>query len=251
MRSFTFLELLSLAASGLAQSSPDILPVVSLISSQVPSQCSPGKSIGVSIDTTKITTNLSEVQFQTTGHGRTGGFANCDFKVELNSWSYGHRVAISGATIRGNANLSDGVKIDQFNTTAVFRLQHLNNFSPVTPPELTNLAMSTMLGELTSNEIGGSGIYDDDFVVPVSSPSEKVWSPCFQGSEGSGQDSTYIDFYVSASSSDATGEGSAKLSSGLTIDWDLVWEGCTPNSNSTYVGWGNERVENWQNCTYK
>ncbi|KAI1780704.1 hypothetical protein F4818DRAFT_396546 [Hypoxylon cercidicola] len=252
MRFSVLLEILSFAASAFAQSSPPELPVVSSISSQIPPQCSPGKSIGISIDATMITTSLSEVQFQSLGHGRTGGFANCDFKVELNSWYYNYRVAISGATIRGNANLSDGVKIYQFNTTAVFRLEHLKNFSPVTPPEVTNLAKSTMLGQLTTtNDIGGSGIYDDDFNVPISSPSEKVWSPCFQGSEGSGQDSTYLEFYVSASSSDETGEGDAKLSSGLTVDWDLVWEECTPNSNSTYVSWGNERVDDWQSCTYR
>lgn len=145
MRSSILLGTLPFAASAFAQSAPELLPVVSLISSQIPSQCSPGKSIGFSIDTAKISTSLSEVQFQSLGHGRTGGSADCIFKVELNDWYFNYRVAISGATVRGNANLTDGVKISQVNATAVFRLEHQKNARPVTPPEVTNLAMSTMV----------------------------------------------------------------------------------------------------------
>lgn len=80
-------------------------------------------------------------------------------------------------------------------------------------------------------------------------PGQLVWSPCFHGSEGGGQDSTYIDFLVSASSSDKTGEGTGQLTSGLTIDWDLVWEECTPDWDEMY-SWGDVRIENWQSCTY-
>ncbi|KAI1759074.1 hypothetical protein GGR53DRAFT_514967 [Hypoxylon sp. FL1150] len=236
------------AASVCAQSTPDLLPVVSMISSQIPSQCSPGKSIGVSIDADKIATSLSEVQFQSLGHGRTGGSADCFFEVELNDWYFNYRVAISNATIKGNANLGDGVTISQFNATAVFRLEHHTKNASATPPEVTDLSLSTMLGGLaTPNGIGGEGIFNDDFEVPISAASD-VWSPCFRGSEGSGDDSTFIEFYVSAL---ASGEGDARLSSGLNIDWSLKWEACTPDSSSTYLGWGDQRIEDWEMCTVK
>ncbi|KAI0181763.1 hypothetical protein GGR52DRAFT_54790 [Hypoxylon sp. FL1284] len=252
MRISVLLEFFSLATASFAQSSPALLPKVSLINSQIPSQCSPGKSIGVSIDAGNITTSLSEMQFQTTGHGRTGAYANCDFRVELNSWNYKYRVAISGATIRGGSSLSDGVEIYQLNTTAVFRLEHLKNLSPITPPEVTNLSMSAMLAELTPTEIGGTPNFDQEFEVTTKplSPADLVWSPCFQGSEGSGQDSTYFEFHVSASTSDKTGQGTAKLASGLTVDWNLAWEECTPDMSSMY-GWGDQRIDDWRSCTYR
>ncbi|KAI2602647.1 hypothetical protein GGR54DRAFT_491726 [Hypoxylon sp. NC1633] len=241
---------LSLAASAVAQGDPPPqLPMVSLITSKVPFQCSPGRSIGVSLEPSKLTTSLSEVQFQGTGHGRTDEFASCDFRVELNSWYYKYRVAVAGATVRGHANLTEGVQIYQFNTTAIFRLEHLKNFSPITPPEVTNLSLSTMLTELTPAQIGGEGSFDDDFEVAVKPVEKLVWSPCFQGTEGSSQDSTYIDFIVSATSSDKTGSGIGKLTSGLTVDWDLAWEECVPDLDERYA-WGDVRFENWQSCTY-
>ncbi|KAI1381291.1 hypothetical protein F4677DRAFT_402615 [Hypoxylon crocopeplum] len=251
MRISTSHAALALVASALAQSSPPAVPAISSISSKVPFQCSPGKSLGVSVEPGKLTTSLSEVQFQSTGHGRTEEYASCDFRVELSSWYYKYRVAISGATIRGRANLTDGVQIFQFNTTAIFRMEHLKNFTPITPPEITNLSMSTMITQLTPAQIGGEGSFDDDFEVAVSPPSQLVWSPCFQGTEGSGgQDSTYIDFLVSASSSDKTGSGTGKLTSGLTVDWDLTWEECTPDLSAKYA-WGDVRIENWESCTYQ
>ncbi|KAI0385571.1 hypothetical protein F5Y04DRAFT_292087 [Hypomontagnella monticulosa] len=244
------LTILSVVASGTAVSDPPPqLPAVSSISSSIPFQCSPGKSIGVTLRPNRITTDLSEMQFWTEGHGRTEEYASCDFRVELNSWYYKYRVAIASAAVRGHANLTEGVKIFQFNTTAIFRLQHLKNFSPITPPEVTNLSLSYMLNELTPASIGGDDSFDDDFEVGVKSSTPLVWSPCFNGGEGGGQDSTYIDFLVSASSSDKTGEGTGVLTSGLSIDWDLVWEECTPNSDERN-SWGDIRIENWQSCTY-
>ncbi|KAL7624650.1 hypothetical protein AAE478_006220 [Parahypoxylon ruwenzoriense] len=251
MRLSVCLTGVAFASSALAQSKPPPqMPAVSSMSTQVPFQCSPGKSIGISIEPSKLTTTLSEVQFQTTGHGRTEEYAGCDFRVELSNWYYKYRVAISGATVRGQANLTDGVQIYQFNTTAIFRLQHLKNFSPITPPEITNLSMSTMLTQLTPTRIGGDGTFADGFEVAVRSPAQLVWSPCFHGTEGASQDSTYIDFLVSASSSDKTGAGTGKLTSGLTVDWDLVWEECVPDWNEKY-SWGDLRVEDWQSCTYR
>ncbi|KAI1139870.1 hypothetical protein F5Y05DRAFT_380296 [Hypoxylon sp. FL0543] len=252
MRSSVFLSVLSSVAAVLGQGEPpSILPAVSLITSKEPFQCSPGKSIGVSVEPSKITTSLPEVQFQTTGHGRTDEFASCDFRVELSYWYYKYRVAISGATVRGHANLTDGVQIYQFNTTAIFRLEHLKNFSPIKPPEITNLSISTMLTELTPTQIGGEGEFNDDFEVTVKPPSELIWSPCFHGSEGGGsQDSTYFDFIVSATSSDRTGKGTGELTSGLTVDWDLAWEECTPDWDEMY-SWGDVRIDNWQTCTYR
>ncbi|OTA90611.1 hypothetical protein M434DRAFT_33468 [Hypoxylon sp. CO27-5] len=251
MRCSVFLSALSSIAAVFGQSNPPpVLPAVNLITSKVPFQCSPGKSIGISVEPSKITTSLSEVQFQATGHGRTDEFASCDFRVALSYWYYKYRVAISGATIRGHANLTDGVQIYQFNTTAIFRLEHLKNFSPIQPPEITNLSISTMLTELVPTQIGGEGNFDDDFEVAVKPPSKLVWSPCFHGSEGGGaQDSTYFDFIVSASSSDRTGKGTGQLTSGLTVDWNLAWEECTPDWDEMY-SWGDVRIDNWQSCLH-
>ncbi|KAI5855566.1 hypothetical protein GGS23DRAFT_589721 [Durotheca rogersii] len=251
MRPSTALTSLAFVASAFAQGvSPPQMPGVSSLSSRDPFQCSPGKSLSISIDAGKLTTTLPELQFQATSHGRTDTYAGCQFRVELNDWYYRYRVAISGATVRGRANLTDGAQIYQFNTTATFRLQHLKNLSPITPPEVTNLSLSTMLTQLTPAKIGGDGSFTDDFDVPVASPAQLVWSPCFHGTEGSSQDFTYIDFEVSATSSDGTGEGTSRLDSGLTVDWDLAWQECVPDWGETY-SWGEQRVEDWQTCTYR
>lgn len=142
-----FFASLSFAASALADNNPPQPPIISLVSSETPSQCSPGKSISISFseDLGNLTTNLSGVQLQSADHGRAEKYASCDFKVELSSWYYKYRVGISGATIKGHASLTDGMQINKFNTTAVFRLEHLKNSRPIKPPEITNLSMSTMV----------------------------------------------------------------------------------------------------------
>lgn len=69
------------------------------------------------------------------------------------------------------------------------------------------------------------------------------------GGEGTGDVKTKLQFTLSATTSDKTGKGTGVLASGLSFDFGIVWEECTPN-RAVKNGWGETRIDDWSVCTY-
>ncbi|KAI1083563.1 hypothetical protein F5B20DRAFT_410772 [Whalleya microplaca] len=239
---------LILATSAIAQAPPQ-LPGVMAIESTNSILCSPNKGVDITITPNNLELKLPALQFFAEGHGRTDEYTGCSITVELVDWFYKWRVAVSNVTYNGHANLTQGVSIYQLGAKTTFRYEHLKNYMPITPPRVTNLSEAIMINSVDQTAIGGDGDFDDDFEVQGASP-ELVWSPCFDGGEGEGYDATKLVFDVSGYTRDPTGSGTGQLVSGLTFNFGLAWEECSPNSAVKHA-WGQTRIDDWETCTYR
>ncbi|KAI1488195.1 hypothetical protein F5X96DRAFT_646805 [Biscogniauxia mediterranea] len=260
MKTSLFTTCLSLATSTLAQTGapPPQLPIVKGIESETWTQCAPGQTLNVSIQPEKLILYLPAMQFATEGHGRTDESAICQFTMELTSWFYKYRLALSGVTYSGHFTADDGVSIYQLTASAVFQYENKKTKPMDAQPYVWNMSSSVMLDNTSPTSIGGAGPFDDDFqvvaAVPAPSPSNTTltWSPCFDGGEGEGGTKTKLAFSIGGKTRDNTtdGVGRGKLAAGLTLAWDLAWQECVPD-RAAKNAWGDTRVDDWQTCAYR
>ncbi|KAI1632852.1 hypothetical protein F4809DRAFT_655756 [Biscogniauxia mediterranea] len=266
MKTSLFTTWLSLATSTLAQTGapPPQLPVVKGIESETWTQCAPGQTLNVSIQPDKLSLYLPAMQFEMEGHGRTDESAICQFTMELTSWFYKYRLALSGVTYSGHFTADDGVSIYQLTASAVFQYENKKTNPMDAQPYIWNMSSSVMLDNTSPTSIGGAGPFDDDFqVVAAAAPSSSnttggllTWSPCFDGGEGGGGTKTKLAFSIAGKTRDDTtaggggGGGQGKLVGGLTLEWDLAWQECVPD-RAAKNAWGDTRVDDWQTCSYR
>ncbi|KAI0014305.1 hypothetical protein F4779DRAFT_559160 [Xylariaceae sp. FL0662B] len=240
-----------LLATSVGAQAPPQLPGISGIETTSSNQCSPNKKLDITITPNNLELGLPALQFYPLGHGRTDEYTGCSITVELVEWFYKWRFAVSNVTYYGHANLTQDVSIYQLTAKTTFRLEHLKNSHPITPPRVTNLSEAIMIDSVEATAIGGAGDFDDDFAVQgTARPSPLVWSPCFDGGEGEGFDTTKLVFDVSATTRDPTGQGTGRLVAGLTLSFGLVWQECLPYL-AEKLAWGRTRVDDWETCTYR
>ncbi|OTA64803.1 hypothetical protein K449DRAFT_459238 [Hypoxylon sp. EC38] len=241
---------LSLAISVHAEGDPPPpqVPIILGIISDTPSQCSPGQNMNITFlpDTLKL--ELPSMRFGAEGHGRTDEIAVCQFTAEFTDWWYKYRFAIRDVTYKGHLNATDGVQLYQLKANIVFRYENRKVNPGRAPPDIWNVSMSTMIDDTANTAIGGDGNFDDDFSVNENS-SHLEWSTCMDGGEGTGDVKTKLVFELTATTSDKTGKGTGVLTRGLTFDFGIVWEECSPD-RGVKNAWGQTRIDDWSVCTY-
>ncbi|KAI1382389.1 hypothetical protein F4677DRAFT_24981 [Hypoxylon crocopeplum] len=250
MKASSFFAGISLAVSVLAEGDPPPpqFPFVLGIVSDTPGQCSPGQSMNITFLPDTLRLDLPSMRFGTEGHGRTDEFASCQFTVEFSSWWYKYRFAIQNVTYRGHLKATDGVQLYQLTANTVFRYENRKLNPGRAPPDTWNVSMSTMVDNRAKATIGGEGDFDDDFEQSETVP-HLEWSTCMDGGEGSGDVKTKLAFILTATTSDKTGKGTGVLTRGMTFDFGVAWEECSPNRDVKNA-WGQTRIDDWSVCTY-
>lgn len=116
---------------------------------------------------------------------------------------------------------------------------------------LANLSALDQIDNVQETTIGGDGDFLDSFEVKSDPVSELVWSPCFDGGEGEGQDTTQLSLKISGTTQDPGDKGEGQfIDGGLTVKFGLAWEECVPDRSAKYA-WGDSRTADWETCTYK
>ncbi|XDG06966.1 hypothetical protein ABKA04_006581 [Annulohypoxylon sp. FPYF3050] len=250
MKIATLIAAVSLAMSAAAEGDPPPpqTPFILGIVSDTPVQCSPGQNMNVTFLPNTLRLELPNMYLGAEGHGRTDEVSLCQFTVEYTSWWYKYRFAIQDVAYRGHLNATDGVQLYQLTANSVFRYENRKVNPGRAPPDIWNVSMSTMIDNTAQTSIGGEGNFDDDFEASGNS-SHLEWSTCMDGGEGTGDVKTKLQFTLSATTSDKTGKGTGVLTQGLTFDFGIVWEECTPD-RAVKNAWGETRIDNWSVCTY-
>ncbi|KAI1780181.1 hypothetical protein F4818DRAFT_437464 [Hypoxylon cercidicola] len=244
-----FIAVISAISAFAIDPPPPQLPLILALVSDTPSQCSPGgQSMNITFLPDTLRLDLPDMRFGTEGHGRTDEVTVCQFTIEFTSWWYKYRFAIQDVTYKGHLKATDGVQIYQMAANAVFRYENRKLNPGRAPPDIWNVSMSTMIDDTATTAIGGEGDFDEDFAVSQNS-SHLEWSTCMDGGEGTGDAKTKLSFRLTATTSDKTGKGSGILTRGMSFDFGVVWEECSPN-RATKNAYGQTRIDNYSVCTY-